>query len=196
VDYFAVYGEDVGLEASLQDRVAWRGQVFGFRETMVSEAVEFLLAARQIEGDDQIGYRSVEESCMSLGLSIYLDEIFDVCCHMSKEAEKAGLKAYFTERKADIQSRIEVPLEGPPDDPGFHLFEKRQEKDIDRMDGLDATAFLFMRMLEKTQVEEHPCLTTESMASVQLAADKEQLNCRRTIANLRAMRELPHCDRH
>jgi hypothetical protein len=191
VDYFAAYGEDVGLETSLQDRPAWRGQVFGFRESMVSGAIDFLLAARQIEGDGQTGYRSIEENCMSLGLSSYLDEIFDVCYHMSKDAEIAGLKAYFTERKADIESRVDVPFEGPPGDPEFHLFEKRQEKDLARMEGLEMTAFFFKQMLEKNQVAEHPCLTRDWMAAVQSAADTEMLNCRRTIVNLRAMRELP-----
>ncbi|MCS4089053.1 ABC-three component system middle component 2 [Rhizobium sp. BK176] len=191
VDYFAAYGEDVGLETSLQDRVAWRGQVFGMRETMVTEAIGFLLAAGQVEGDDELGYRSIEESCMAIGLSEYLDEIFRVCCHMSDEAEKAGIKAYFNDRKADIESRIDVPLEGPPDDPGFHRFEQRQRKDIERMEGLEMTAFLFKKLLERSRVSEHPWLTREWLAAVQSAADKEQTKCYRTISQLKSMRQKP-----
>lgn len=188
VDYFAAYGEDVGRGTSLQERVAWRGKVFGIREKLVSEALEFLLAAGQVEGDDETGYRSVDESCMALGLSEYLDELFDVCCHMSKEAEKVGMKAYFEERKVDIENRIDIEIEGPPEDPEFHHYERRLRKDIERMEGLEMTAFLFKQLLEKKEVSEYPCMTTEWMAWVQSAADKEGTKCYRTISQLQSMR--------
>ncbi|MDW9481250.1 hypothetical protein GOB57_21635 [Sinorhizobium meliloti] len=191
VDYFATYGEDVGLGTSLQERVAWRGQVFGIREKLVSEALEFLAAAGQVEGDDEIGYRSGEESCMAYGVSEYLDELFDVCLHMSKEAEKAGMKAYFEDRKADIESRIGVPLEGPPDDPEFHRYERRLRKDIERMEGLEITAILFNRLLSEKDVSEHPCLTRDWLAAVQSAADAEGTKCYRTIGQLQSMRSPP-----
>ncbi|MBY3433759.1 hypothetical protein HFN89_06305 [Rhizobium laguerreae] len=191
VDYFAAYGEDVGFETSLQERVAWRGQVFAIRETLVSEALEFLLAAGQIEGNDEKGYRSVEESCMSIGISEYLDELFNVCCHMSEEAEKLGMKAFFDDRKADIKSRIDVPLEGPPDDPGFHCYERRLRKDIDRMEGLETTAYLFKRLAPEKHVSRHPGLAADWLAAVQSAADAEATKCSWTISQLRTMRSHP-----
>ena len=191
VDYFAVYGEDVGLGTSLQERVAWRGQVFGIREKLVSEALELLLAAGQIEGDDEIGYRSIEEGCMACGISEYLDEVFDVCWHMSQEAEKAGMKAYFEERKADIERRIDVPLEGPPEDPEFRRYERRLRKDMERMEGLEMTAILFKRLLSEKEVSAHSCLTIDWLAAIQSAADAEGTKCYRTISQLQSMRSEP-----
>lgn len=191
VDYFAAYGEDVGFGSSLQERVAWRGRVFGIREKHVSEALEFLLASGQIEGDDKTGYRSADETCMAYGLSEYLDELFNVCCHMREQSKKVGIKAYFKERKADIECRIDVELEGPPEDPEFHYYESRLRKDIERMEGLEMTAFLFKQLLERKEVSEHPCLTREWMAWVQSDADKEQTKCRRTISQLQSMRSEP-----
>lgn len=194
VDYFVAYGEDIGFGSSLQDRVAWRGQVFGIREKMVLEAIELLLAAGEIERDEGTGYRSVEESCLAYGLSEYIDELFNVSCHMQQEAEKVGMTAYFDERKADIESRIDVELEGPPDDPEFHRYEARLRKDIERMEGLEMTALLFKQLLERREVSEHPSLTRDWMAHVQSAADKEQRNCRRTISQLQLMRLEPRVE--
>jgi hypothetical protein len=186
--HLCVYGEDVGYKSSLQRRVEGRAAAFHFREEVVLDAMQFLLAGGLVEGCPERGYRVTSNERWAYGLSQYSDEVFDVCCHMRDRADEAGIREYIAVLKADIEARSKEPPGDMPEDPQFLIYEEIQFKDMARMGGLWMAIYQFKENLE-LKAGDHPCLNRGWLEQLSKEVEKEELACRGRIVTLRKMRD-------
>lgn len=192
LEFHAVYGEDVGMDESLQRRCKGRAQAFVFREEKVKEGLEFLVDAGQAEGDWQQGYkairRSVDDFMVSLEIgSNYISSLYQTCFHMSELAEKVGLETYLSDMAKDLTERVSEPLERP-DDPKFDGLLASYKADILRMEGLANAASAFSMIPRNHIKTSHPKLETEWLSGLDAAAMKEVESIKLNLAGLEQLR--------
>jgi hypothetical protein len=186
LEHLVPYGEDVGYKNSLQTRAEGRARAYVFRETMVRDAIAFLLAGGYIDVDDEGKYGSVDDR-WGYGLSDHGDEVFNVCRHMCEKADHMGVNSYVSELEDSILARIGEPLGSMPDDPEFMLYEERLTKDVIRMEGLFVSVHQFIWNLDR-KFSDHSCLDADWLKALASACEKEVSASKKRIAELQAMR--------
>lgn len=142
LEIFAVYGEDVGHDKSLQHRASSRFHAYGFRKAWVRDALEFLRVATIVEGDDAQGYTLVisdlfhEDSFVgSLG-GEYIDEITTVCDLMAEQAERSGFDEYLSRLTSLAEAGMTAEMDSPPSAIETDWLVRNLQLDFWRMEGL------------------------------------------------------------
>lgn len=188
LEHLTVYGEDVGMTASLQRRVEGRAAPYEFRKKIVLDALEFLVATKHVEGDVESGFRVGDESEANLLYGDYYDQVEAVCRHMKVSADSEGVVDYLARLRGDIESRLADPLGNMPDDPQFFLYSEQTRRDIVRMEGLSFAAFRFMLIRKRENPHPHPCFEGDWLERLDQAAQREVRLRARDLKELESLR--------
>lgn len=153
VEFFAVFGKDVGLDRSLQYPHEGRGNAHGLRLDMIVEALRYLVDIGLVvnnggEDDVDTGCDWVKIVPSKTDLSAlladpYFSEFARVCAHMRAEATRAGRGRYLNGLRKRLATLKQPGIGSPPRDPAFNWLAVNYALDAVRMRGLaHGAAFL------------------------------------------------------
>lgn len=195
LEIFAVYGEDVGHDKSLQHRTSSRFHAYGFRKAWFMDALEYLKVAAIVEGDNAQGYTLVisdlfhEDSFVgSLG-GEYIDEITTVCNLMAEQAERSGFDEYLSRLTSLAEAGMKAELDSPPSAIETDWLVRNLQRDFWRMEGLRWMAEALSEHVARLPKGLHPRLDQDWLKGLAEAARLEMTRVLREEDSLRRFRE-------
>lgn len=194
-EILAVYGEDVGYGKSLQQMGGGRFYAYGWRGALVQEAVDFLILARLVEGDQQGGYRLVVPDDHDLESFVgqlggdYDNELEEVCDFMALRAGEIGFETYVTQMRAVLEAGLLEEIDMPPDPIETDSYVRLLVRDYWRMLGLRLMAAALARHAASLPLGLHPCLDPDWLKGLEEAARLEMVRVLREEAEVVAFRK-------
>ena len=138
-DFFAVFGEDIGLNRSLQKRISGRGNAYNFREETIIPSVLLLqdcgLATKN--QDDNIKITKKGLSVVDQTKSAYATELKNVAKHMSDKYSENNKTNNIEKLTKNINNLLKEPLTRPEDNEKFEGLMQNYHRDVIRMESLN-----------------------------------------------------------